>query len=192
LAEWSSRVTGSLSAILIFLGLGISVAGAFGAKIPADSIVQLATWLLAAICGGQAAYSVWGRERQARSEAEERVAEAEERLKPKLRAIYDPTKWPCYSVSTFSDGTTSSDGMVFRLEVENLGEEQITDCEGYLTEIAFEGESAEMGVMNLTWADMPSPSIKVNLLRGVKRNLDILVIYQTGQVRILSPTSYGR
>ena len=161
LAEWLSRVTGSLSAILVSLGLAISVAGAFGAKIPADF------------------FSVWAREHQARNEAEAK-------LRPKLRVVYDPTKPPCHSVSTFSDGSTSTDGMVFRLEVENSGNEQITNCEGYLTSIAFEGESAELGVVPLTWAGMPSSDIKVNLLRGVKRHLDILIIYhiplQVGQV----------
>lgn len=69
--EWASRVTGSLSAILVLLGLSISFAGAAGEKIPADSIIQLATWVFAAICGGQAAYRVWAREHSARVVAEE-------------------------------------------------------------------------------------------------------------------------
>jgi len=68
--EWASRVTGSLSAILLLLGLVISIAGAFGVRVPADSIIQFAIWILAAICGGQAAYSVWARERVARDQAE--------------------------------------------------------------------------------------------------------------------------
>jgi hypothetical protein len=68
--EWASRVTGSLSAVLLLLGLGISVASAFGVAIPAQSILQIATWLLVAICGGQAAYAVWARERAARDQAE--------------------------------------------------------------------------------------------------------------------------
>ena len=60
--EWASLVTGSLSALLLLVGLCISLAGTFGLKIPADSAIQLGTWLLAAICGGQAAYSAWARE----------------------------------------------------------------------------------------------------------------------------------
>jgi hypothetical protein len=72
-SEWASRVTGSLSAVLVLLGLGISLAGTFGAQIPAASIIQLATWLLAAACGGQAAYAVWGKEREARNAAEAKL-----------------------------------------------------------------------------------------------------------------------
>jgi hypothetical protein len=71
--EWASRVTGSLSAILVLIGLSISFAGAAGARIPADSIIQLATWIFAAICGGQAACSVWAREHWARVVAEEKL-----------------------------------------------------------------------------------------------------------------------
>ena len=77
-AEWSSRVTGSFSALLVLLGLGISIAGAFGLKIPSESIIQLATWALAAICGGQAAFSVWARERR-------NVTSLEDRLAPKIK-----------------------------------------------------------------------------------------------------------
>jgi hypothetical protein len=77
-SEWSSRVTGSLSAVLVLLGLGISVAGVAGVTVPAVSIIQIATWLLAAICGGQAAYAVWARERSARANAETALAKITE------------------------------------------------------------------------------------------------------------------
>jgi hypothetical protein len=91
-AEWSSRVTGSLSAILVLLGLGINVAGAFGAHIPADSIIQLGTWILAAICGAQAAYSVWAREREARISAEaELTADKEKSQREHIQAIEQQT-----------------------------------------------------------------------------------------------------
>ena len=75
-SEWASRVTGSLSAILVLLGLGISLAGAFGVQVPAASIIQLATWFLAAACGGQAAYAVWAKEREARNVAEQKLRHA--------------------------------------------------------------------------------------------------------------------
>ena len=61
-AEWSSLVTGSFSACLVLVGIGISVTSAFGIHIPSESIVQIATWTLAAISGGRAAYIVWERE----------------------------------------------------------------------------------------------------------------------------------
>jgi hypothetical protein len=77
-AEWSTRVTGSLSAVLLLLGLGISVTSAFGVTIPSEGIIQLATWLLAAICGGQSAFSVWNNERK-------KVAALQNRLEPKIR-----------------------------------------------------------------------------------------------------------
>jgi hypothetical protein len=76
--EWSSRVTGSASALLILLGFGISIAGITGTKIPYDSTIQLATWVLALICGGQAAYATWARERNAREIAENAAAKLQE------------------------------------------------------------------------------------------------------------------
>jgi hypothetical protein len=72
-AEWASRVTGSSSAVLVLLGLGISLAGTLGWKIPAESVVQLGIWTLAAVCGGQAAYLVWAKEHKARETVENRI-----------------------------------------------------------------------------------------------------------------------
>lgn len=71
--EWASRVTGSLSAVLVLVGLGVSVSGALGYDVPQSSIIQLGTWLLAAVCGGQAAYSVWAKEHTARMAAEAKL-----------------------------------------------------------------------------------------------------------------------
>jgi hypothetical protein len=77
--------------------------------------------------------------------------------------------------------------MVYRIEVENIGEDKITNCEGYLTDVAFEDEPTELGTTNLTWSDMLHPyPIKIDLIKGVRRYLDILVIYQNDQVRVLS------
>jgi hypothetical protein len=66
-AKWASLVTGAFSALLALLGLGINIVGAFGIKIPSDSVIQLATWILAAICGGYAAFSVWHGEHMSRT-----------------------------------------------------------------------------------------------------------------------------
>ena len=181
-AEWASLVTGSFSAFLVLLGLTVSIASAAGAHIPSESIIQIATWTLAAICGGRAAFSVWEREHTERMKAVER-------LTPKLTAIYDPKKPPCQSVSEFrfSDGSSPTNGMVYRIEVENIGVEMINDCEGYLTEVAFENEAAELGVMNLLWAGIYPQALKVDLRPNVKRHLDLIIIYENGHVSIVSP-----
>jgi hypothetical protein len=180
-AEWSSLVTGSFSAGLFLLGLGISIASAFGVTIPSEAIIQTATWTLAGICGGRAAFSVWEREHQAR-------LRAEEKLTPKIIAVYDPSKPPCRSVSTFNYGPNSLDGMVYRVEVENIGEETVTNCEGYLVEVAFEEEVAELGPMSLVWSGIYPQPLRIDLRKGIKRQLDLLVIYQNNQISILSPS----
>jgi hypothetical protein len=140
---------------------------------------KIALWATAAFCVIMSAYLVWRRERLT-------VIELEARLIPKIKAVYDPSRPPCRSISKFTDGMNSIDGMVYRVEVESLCEEVITDCEGYLTEVAFENEPVELGVMNLTWADMPSQTIQISLRKGVRRHLDVLVIYQNNQVRACS------
>jgi hypothetical protein len=76
----------------VLLGLGINVAGAFGARIAADSIIQLGIWILAAICVAQAAYSVWAREYEARTSAEaELTADKEKSRREHTRAIEQQT-----------------------------------------------------------------------------------------------------
>jgi len=140
---------------------------------------KIALWATAAFCVIMSAYLVWRRERLT-------VIALEDKLTLKMKAAYDPSIPSCRSISTFTDGVNSVDGMVYRVEVESLCEEIITDCEGYLTEVAFENEPVELGVMNLTWADMPSQTIQISLRKGVRRHLDVLVIYQNNQVRICS------
>jgi hypothetical protein len=119
-------------------------------------------------------------------EDKEKIAILEDRLKPRLKAVYDPTKPPCRSVSTFSDGRQHMDGMCFRIEVENLKEETMSNCEGHLVEVRYEDDPIELGAMNLTWADMPQATVKINLVKNVKRHLDILTIYQNHSIRISS------
>jgi len=72
-AEWASLVTGAFSAILIVFGLGVSIASAIGVKLPSESVIQIATWTLAAVSGGRAAYSVWAHEHDKRIELERRL-----------------------------------------------------------------------------------------------------------------------
>ncbi len=72
-AKWASLVTGAFSALLVLLGLGISIVGAFGLKVPSDSIIQFATWVLAAVCGGYATFSVWYREHVEKEKLQEKL-----------------------------------------------------------------------------------------------------------------------
>jgi hypothetical protein len=104
--KWASLVTGAFSALLVLLGLGISIVGAFGIKIPSDSIIQLATWTLAAVCCGYAAFSVWHREHVEKEKLQAK-------LMPNLKFSYEPSKSQCRSISTFIDHVL----MAFDLEV---------------------------------------------------------------------------
>ena len=119
-------------------------------------------------------------------EDKQKIANLEARLKPLLKAVYDPTRPPCRSVSTFSYGLQRMDGMCFRIEVENLKEETVFDCEGHLIEVRYEDDPVELGAINLTWADMPQAAVKVNLVKHVKRHLDILIIFKNDSVHVCS------
>lgn len=77
--------------------------------------------------------------------------------------------------------------MVYRIEVENIGAEMIHDCEGYLTEVAFEEEAVELGVFNLLWSGMYPMALRIDLRPNVKRHLDLIVVYDDGRVSIISP-----
>lgn len=88
-SEWASRVTGSLSAILVLLALGISIAGAMGHAIPAGPFVETATWVIAAVCGGQAAFAVWARERAARNEADAALGAIRAKAPIELKILFD-------------------------------------------------------------------------------------------------------
>jgi hypothetical protein len=177
--ERASRVTGSLSAILVLLGLGISVAGAFGAKIPADSAIQLGTWLLAAICGGQAAYSVWSREHA-------KTLSLEARLTPKINVLYNPNIPACKSISRFRAGEHQFDGMCFRVRVENIGEYPIHHCEGHLTSVYYENEAPSLGEMALIWAGTWPEPVSVDLFSGIPRDLGIIYISESNNVVVCS------
>ena len=98
--EWSSRVTGSLSATLVLLGLGISVVSAFGIHVPSESIIQLATWLLAAVCGGVAAYSVWAREHMTKVQLETTLAALAAAPKPELKCTFNMNDAGCVRRNT--------------------------------------------------------------------------------------------
>jgi hypothetical protein len=105
-AEWSSRVTGSFSALLVLLGLGLSIAGAFGATVLGESIIQVATWTLAAICVGQAAFSVWARERKT-------VDELKEKIRPKLKCSFGMNDPFCVRPKTQFSPKPNTGGSLF-------------------------------------------------------------------------------
>lgn len=122
-AEWASRVTGSLSAILVLTGLGISIAGAFGAKVPADSIIQLGTWLLAAICGGQAAFSVWAREHKQK-------LYLDEKLTPKI-AFSIPEKNGVLTIPVQSGALSKW----VQITVQSVTDAPLVECEVWVNDI---------------------------------------------------------
>jgi len=122
------------------------------------------------------------------TELEKQLNAVHQKLTPKMRAIFDPNKSPCRSVSEFRfRDRTPKNGMVYRTEVENIGAETIHDCEGYLTEVYFETEAVELGAFNLLWSGMYPQALRVDLKPNVKRHLDLIVIYEDGQVIIISP-----
>jgi hypothetical protein len=89
-----------------------------------------------------------------------RAGELEERLRPRINVRYDENISPCKSESSFTDGLKAE---CFRLEVENIGEDTIENCEGHLVEVRNINQPSELGVMKLTWADMPFPTTSVSL-----------------------------
>jgi hypothetical protein len=125
--EWSSRVTGSLSAVLVLLGFGISIAGITGSKIPHDSTIQLATWILAAVCGGQAAYATWARERNARQAAEDAFS----RITTLGIAITGITQYQ------------GDRAQIVELEAKNESIEELLNCIAMVTEIFRDGKMIE-------------------------------------------------
>ncbi len=159
-AEWSSRVTGPLSAILVLAGLGISVASTFGVKIPSEPIIQLGTWLLAAICGGQAAYSVWAREHN-------HVIALQSRLTPKYSVSFHEENG---SPVRFTDGHPA---LYFRLCVDNKSTVPVVSCEGWATEIYKNEKLSPMSAVKLTWV---GGGTSVTLRPHIPRLLDICFI----------------
>lgn len=117
-AEWASLVTGSFSAGLVLLGLAISIAGALGKPIPNEPIVQLATWTLAVLCGGRAAFSVWVREHDTRMVVEAHLA------RPELDIEFDPENIPECRLG-------SPPVMQFRMKVSNFRSGRtVRNCQG--------------------------------------------------------------
>jgi len=113
-----------------------------------------------------------------------RVANLE---KQRIQKISSPTyyaKPPCRSVETFIDQHGSkTDAVCFRLEIKNIGEETVLDCEGHLIEVYFEGEFPELGPLNLTWALGAPYSIKKDIIKGVSAYLDVININQNNNLR---------
>ena len=113
-------MTGSLSAILILLGFGISIAGMTGTKVPYDSTIQLGTWVLAAVCGYQAAYAIWARERHAREISDTRLSE--------LRAAG-------ISITSITDYYFDQYIHIVEIEVKNISINEAGNCAVMVTEI---------------------------------------------------------
>jgi hypothetical protein len=157
----ASRLTGSLSAALILLGLGMSAAD--------SGIIQFAIWLLAAICGGQAAYSIWLREHKERLWFESRI-------NPSLIVAFDPTDEGCDSSDgELSDGTKARS---IRLRVENTGTINIS-AKAFFTIDQIPGVSARP----LFWADAAARLTSIApLVKGVARYLQIFLINDSNQI----------
>jgi hypothetical protein len=132
-------------------------------------------------------FLVW--RRTADRESREKVAKEtlEARLVPKLKARYNPNRAQCRSISEFRDqfGRQPHDGMCFRLEVTNEGPETVVGCKAQLIEIYFEGENSELGPMILTWAGaLPQELISPSIVAQTSAYLDILVITESGQIKV--------
>jgi hypothetical protein len=176
-SEWATRITGSFSAVLVALSLGINIAGALGSTIPAGSVIQLATWILAMFCGGYATFSVWYRERYIREKLENR-------LTPKLNVIYDPKIPSCRALVEFRGpfGQYAVQAICFRLEISGIGPSTVHDCEGHLIEVFYEGENAELAPINLTWTGPANGITKIDIIENVKCYLDILNINEYNDI----------
>ena len=107
-----------------------------------------------------------------------RADKLEARLVPKMAIVYDRKIPSCRSITSF---TNQEQGICFRLEVENTGNEPIEDCEGYLVEGRRIDDPQESLAYKLTWADSPSSTTtSVRLLKGVKRYLDVVRVMDSG------------
>ena len=180
--EWSSRVTGSISAVLVLLGLFLSIASEVGPNVPASPFLQLGTWVLAIACGGIAAYTVWAKE-YAR-----RVA-LENRLRPRIKLRYDPTIASCRAIPTlFGIAPNQTKGVAFRIQVENVGEETIYGAEARLVEVHQIGQPSELGPMLMVWVgDTPS----VDLIKGVPTFAGLINILETNRWIVASAQGWS-
>ena len=207
--EWSSRVTGSLSALLVLLGLSISIASAFGVKIPSESIIEIATWCLAAVCGGQAAFSVWVREKR-------KVTELTERIRPKLKCSFGMIDYGCVRPNTkFSPrpefGTISNidadfthttvmapvpidppAATYYRLKVECDGVESVSNCRGRLETIAKNGSPVNWEPSLLPFASAHSAdALAKRIHKGSPEFLDLMFIADSNMAFLTPPNFRG-
>ena len=159
MGDWWARMSGPLSVPAAALGLWVS-----------NDAAKIAFILTAFICVWVTAYRLW---------------------KPaKLSVIFDPKKSQCRSVSEFryaSGGLPPKNGMVYRIQIKNIGGETMKGCEAQLSELAFKDEDAELGATNLTWCGEYPLQTKIDLRGGFTRELDVLIIYEDGTVSITSP-----
>jgi hypothetical protein len=83
-------------------------------------------------------------------------------------------------------GRNPIDAMCFRLEINNTGEDTVLDCEALLTEVYYEGETSELGPVNLTWAGSSPGITKVNVRKGIPAYLDVATIDANNNVKACS------
>jgi hypothetical protein len=166
-AEWASLVTGSFSAGLIVLGFAISIASALGKPILGGPIVQLATWVLAVICGGVAAFSVWTREHDARMQAEARL------VRPELDIEFDPENIPECRLG-------SSPVMQFRMKVSNFRSgKTVRNCQGRIEFVERPSLAKSRGPyvekVPLTWA-LQTNQHRTDLQDGQSLPLNVILV----------------
>ena len=163
----ASRLTGSLCVIFILLGVGISATDA--------AATNIALWVLATICGGRTAYSVWLREHNERLWYQNRIY-------PSFVVSYDPADEECDSSNIESeDGTRAR---CIRLRIENIGTISVP-CRGFFTI----RETPAVGTAQLCWIDKNDGLVStISLVKGVPRYLQIFSISESNRI---TPTTWG-
>jgi hypothetical protein len=181
-AEWSSRVTGSLSALLVLLGLGISIASARGIVIPSEGIIQLATWLLAAVCGIQAAFSVWSNERK-------KVEIFQKRLEPKLRGSFRMNDPLCRRPDVQLQNGARGDW--YRLKIESVNDATVPERSVRLLSIFRAGEAVLSGETPRLGISQQTDPLSATILPGIPYLIDLLVVTASNKALLALPTADG-
>lgn len=119
------------------------------------------------------------------------VESLKEKQRPKIRALYDPTipncRAPTALYTTDLVGNTHGiRGMVFRLEVINIGGATIENCRGAMTEFRPCDQDQFYGPEYLTWASAPHPRTVTRLVERVRQHLDLVMVCENGRVLIFT------
>jgi hypothetical protein len=99
-----------------------------------------------------------------------------EQLQAKLSVVYDKAIRPCRDVVTYTGG---SDGICFRLQVENTGATNIRNCEGWLNKIK---QMPQLSPVKLFWIGMPTEKMSEDLPAKVPRYLQVCEITDFNRV----------